>query len=186
MDSCCKITDKVKALVLWKLSNLSEALWCVQLTDSHFSNWFISTFLPWPLCTSKGPVSLLQNIPGRIFSLHCKFYRKRLKILYLNLNIIIKSKHVPLIFIASVDLLAKMRLAHVFFICRYLANTMEEDEEESKYEIFPWALGKTWRKQFPRFLKQRDKLWSRIEYRAAVSRRCCEEVRTSISTWGDW
>lgn len=62
-------------------------------------------------------------------------------------------------------------------MARFLANDMEEDLEDAKCVIFLWALGKKWHSQVADFLRQRDQLWARMGFRAAVSRQCCEEVR---------
>lgn len=73
-----------------------------------------------------------------------------------------------------------------FFLALYLASDIEEDVEEYKYEIFPWALGSKWRSKFGSFLRKRDELLRRIGYRAIVSRKCCEEVMNFVPDHFVW
>lgn len=63
-----------------------------------------------------------------------------------------------------------------FFIALYLAHDMEEDEEELKYEILYWALGKNWPLRVRRFLNKRNNLWKRMNYRAIVSCQMCHDL----------
>ncbi|XP_062503577.1 speedy protein A-like isoform X2 [Corticium candelabrum] len=63
-----------------------------------------------------------------------------------------------------------------FFVAMYLAVEMEEDDDNIKRDLLPWALGRPWSIQYRDFLDERYALWRTIHYRAAVSCTTCHEV----------
>ena len=73
-----------------------------------------------------------------------------------------------------------------FWLCLYLAHDQEEDEEELKWELLPWALGPNWMASFLPFLLEKDQLWMRMDCRSVVSSRQCEQIMAISATAGVW
>lgn len=63
-----------------------------------------------------------------------------------------------------------------FFAALFLAHDMEEDDEEIKQEIFPWALGRRWKSTYPSLIARRDDMLQKMNFRSVVSNVTCLEV----------
>ena len=63
-----------------------------------------------------------------------------------------------------------------FWLALYLAHDQEEDEDRTKWELLPWALGETWMTSFTSFMVDKDALWRRMGYRSLVHPRQCRQV----------
>ena len=63
-----------------------------------------------------------------------------------------------------------------FWLAIYLANDQEEDEDRTKWELLPWALGESWMTSCSSFMVDKDALWRRMGYRSLVSERQCRQV----------
>ncbi|ESN96338.1 hypothetical protein HELRODRAFT_68524, partial [Helobdella robusta] len=63
-----------------------------------------------------------------------------------------------------------------FFVALYIANEMEEDEDDYKYEIFPWALGENWSEEFAVFFQWRDSMLIDLDFNVIAEKSKCDEV----------
>ena len=57
---------------------------------------------------------------------------------------------------------------------------MEEDDDDVRFEIFPWALGKLWKKRITFLMQVKNHLYWTIDCRAVVSKKCCDRVSICI------
>lgn len=65
-----------------------------------------------------------------------------------------------------------------FFKALYLAHDIQEEEEELRWEILPWALGKDWPSKIHDFAQGKLELWRKMDFRGIVANRSCVKILT--------
>ncbi|XP_075037482.1 speedy protein 1-B-like [Mixophyes fleayi] len=73
-----------------------------------------------------------------------------------------------------------------FFAALFLANQVEEEERPFMMEIYPWALGWTWRQRMGRLQDRRNNLLSRMGFYAMVDRASCDMIMAEDPTHWAW
>merc|ERR1719334_1673013 len=63
-----------------------------------------------------------------------------------------------------------------FWLALYLAHDQEEDEDQLKWELLPWALGPSLQAGCQQWMEAKDLLWRRMNYRSMVCRSQCDQI----------
>jgi speedy protein len=73
-----------------------------------------------------------------------------------------------------------------FWLALYLAHDQEEDEDQAKWELLPWALGSDWQSSCRSWIAEKDLLWRRMSYRSLVTRLQCDLVMAISASAAVW
>ncbi|XP_069806929.1 speedy protein 1-A-like [Dendropsophus ebraccatus] len=73
-----------------------------------------------------------------------------------------------------------------FFAALFLANQFEEEEEDFRAEIYPWALGHRWTKKTSRLHDDRNLLLLRMDFKAWVDRSTCDRILAEDPSHWAW
>ena len=73
-----------------------------------------------------------------------------------------------------------------FWLALYLAHDQEEEDDRTKWNLLPWALGPDWQASFCSWMVKKDQLWRRMGHRSLVSRRQCDQVMAVSASLPIW
>ena len=73
-----------------------------------------------------------------------------------------------------------------FWLALYLAHDQEEDDDHTKFDLLPWALGPQWSTFYQAMMADKEELWQRMGHRSLVSRRQCDQVIALSASAAAW